>query len=83
MQLAEMQNIRKATFSQMEMRSDLLLSTLRSCVEAVGVNGAQLWSSPICLYAVVLEGIFRQASEPRHERRVSVLKSRRRRVARR
>ncbi|MBC6427985.1 MAG: helix-turn-helix transcriptional regulator [Cellvibrionales bacterium] len=35
-QLAEALNIRQATIAQMEKRSDLLLSTLRSYVEAMG-----------------------------------------------
>lgn len=35
-QLAEMLNIRQATVAQMEKRSDLMLSTLRSYVEAMG-----------------------------------------------
>ena len=35
-QLAEILNIRQATIAQMEKRSDLMLSTLRSYVEAMG-----------------------------------------------
>ena len=35
-QLAEVLNIRQATIAQMEKRSDLMLSTLRSYVEAMG-----------------------------------------------
>lgn len=35
-QLAEILNIRQATVAQMEKRSDLMLSTLRSYVEAMG-----------------------------------------------
>lgn len=35
-QLAEALNIRQATIAQMEKRSDLMLSTLRSYVEAMG-----------------------------------------------
>lgn len=35
-QLAETLNIRQATVAQMEKRSDLMLSTLRSYVEAMG-----------------------------------------------
>lgn len=35
-QLAETLNIRQATIAQMEKRSDLMLSTLRSYVEAMG-----------------------------------------------
>ncbi len=35
-QLAETLNIRQATIAQMEKRSDLMLSTLRSYVEAIG-----------------------------------------------
>ena len=35
-QLAEMLGIRQATVAQMEKRSDLMLSTLRSYIEAMG-----------------------------------------------
>ena len=55
-QLADILNIRQATVSNMEKRSDLLLSTLRSYVEAMGGKLSLTVEFPD-LGTVVLDGL--------------------------
>ena len=65
-QLAEMLNIRQATIAQMEKRSDLMLSTLRSYVEAMGGKLSLMVEFPDCS-PVSLEGLG-DTEEPRRKR---------------
>lgn len=65
-QLAETLNIRQATIAQMEKRSDLMLSTLRSYVEAMGGKLSLMVEFPDRT-PVSLEG-FGDTEEPRRKR---------------
>jgi len=62
--LAETLGVKQATIAQMEKRSDLLISTLRSYVEAMGGNLKLVVEFP-GRNEVVLEGLSDQAPEAR------------------
>ncbi|WP_374765230.1 XRE family transcriptional regulator [Yunchengibacter salinarum] len=66
-QLAELLNVRQATVAQMEKRSDLMLSTLRSYVEAMGGKMSLVVEFPDRA-RVSLEG-FGDTEEPPRQRR--------------
>jgi len=63
-QLAEVLNIRQATIAQMEKRSDLMLSTLRSYVEAMGGKLSLMVEFPDRA-PVSLEGLGDTEEQPR------------------
>ena len=65
-QLAEVLNIRQATVAQMEKRSDMMLSTLRSYVEAMGGRLSLMVEFPDRC-PVSLEG-YGDTEEPRQTR---------------
>ena len=65
-QLAEILNIRQATVAQMEKRSDLLLSTLRSYVEAIGGKLSLIVEFPDWP-AVSIEGLGHTEELPRQQ----------------
>lgn len=65
-QLAEILNIRQSTVAQMERRSDLLLSTLRSYVEAMGGKLSLIVEFPD-RSAVSLEGLGHTEKLPRRQ----------------
>lgn len=62
--LAETLGVKQATIAQMEKRSDLLISTLRSYVEAMGGNLKLVVEFP-GRSEVVLEGLSDQAPDTR------------------
>lgn len=66
--LAETLGVKQATIAQMEKRSDLLISTLRSYVEAMGGNLKLVVEFP-GRNEVVLEGLSDQAPEARRRSR--------------
>ena len=65
-QLAETLNIRQATIAKMEQRSDLLLSTLRSYVEAMGGTLSLMVEFPESA-PVSLEGLGDTEKPPRDD----------------
>ena len=67
-QLAEVLNIRQSTIAQIEKRSDLMLSTLRSYVEAMGGTLNLMVEFPD-RPAVALEGFGDTEELPRRQRR--------------
>jgi transcriptional regulator with XRE-family HTH domain len=71
-ELAEKLNIRQETVAQMEKRSDLMLSTLRSSVEALGGRLKLVVEFPNHA-PVALVGLGEQAEDPENQARTDSL----------